>query len=171
MSDVPPAVPMTFRTVFLTVLIPVFAPLTVLLLAIWGASSWIANQESKIANLTREIADIQRVTSRDQAQETRIGNLELRLNWLDEEAKRNRTEGIQVNKEIRDNLERLKDAVTRLESTFPLRRRSDADGMFSFPTFTGACLRSLSCTASDIALDLFTRAGQGEHPNDQENHQ
>jgi len=167
---VPPAVPMTFRTVFLTVLIPVFAPLTVLLLAIWGASSWIANQEAKIATLTREISDIEKVTSRDASQEMRINNLEQRLNWLDEEAKRNRSEGIQVNKEIRDTLERLRDAVTRLESS-TFRKRSDIDRLFSPSTFAGSCLRSLSCSADDIALGYFTGTSEGEHPNDQEDHQ
>lgn len=156
MSD---SVTLSFRTVLLTILIPIFVPSSALLVALWQVSGWVTHVETRLA-------EVEKVTDRDRAQETRIGYLEQRLNWLDEEAKRNRSEGIQINRDIRDNLERLKDAVTRLESTYPLRRRSSFDGLYA-PAATTDCLYSPLC--SDVDTDA-PRADQSEHSGDQTGH-
>jgi hypothetical protein len=106
-----------------SIIIPVFAPLAAILAGIWYTATWTATQESKLLSLQSRILEIESVVKTDRTQDARIGQLEYRLNWMDEEKKNDRAERKQIDREIRESLERLNNVVIRLEASDPYKRR------------------------------------------------
>lgn len=111
------------KAILIRIIIPVFAPLAVILAGIWGTASWTVTQDNRISALNDRVTELETTIKNDRMQDSRISALELRLNWLDEEKKRERIESQQLNREIRDSLEKLNQAVTRLEANDPYKRR------------------------------------------------
>lgn len=121
-GEAPSARRLSARTVLLTIFIPVVAPLSVVLVAIWGAATWTNSQENKLVNLNSRVAILEAITHDDPLQNGRLDQLEYRLNWMDKEKNRDREETQRLNQEIRSSLERLNNAVIRLETLSTGRR-------------------------------------------------
>ena len=106
-----------------SIIIPVFAPLAAILAGIWFAATWTVTQENKLLGLHNRILEVESVIKTDRTQDARIGQLEYRLNWMDEEKKNDRAERKQIDRDIREALEKLSNVVIRLEASDPYKRR------------------------------------------------
>jgi anti-sigma-K factor RskA len=74
--------------------------------------------------LSARVTDIETIVKGDREQDDRIGKLEYRLGWMDDEKNRDRNERKQIDRDLLQSLERLNNAVTRLEAWItPIRRR------------------------------------------------
>lgn len=113
----------TIRSVFLTVLVPIFIPTLTLVAAIWYAAIWTSGQENKTGRIEDRVTVVEKKTDGATAHETRINQLEFRLNWMDEEKNRDRNERKQIDRDIRESLEKLNNAVARLDAWNPANRR------------------------------------------------
>lgn len=124
MDDPPAAPPRTsLRTIIFSQVLPVFAPAAMILGAIWAASGWTTGIENKAGRIEDRVTVIEKKTEGSTAHETRIGQLEFRLNWMDEEKNRDRNERRQIDRDIREALDRLNNVVIRLEANDPYKRR------------------------------------------------
>jgi hypothetical protein len=69
------------------------------------------------------MVDVEIANRSDHVQDSRLGQIEYRLNWLDEEKNRDRNERKQIDRDIREALDKLNSIVIRLENNDPYRRR------------------------------------------------
>lgn len=159
---------LTWRTIILTILVPIFVPLMAVLTGIWYTAAWTATQEIRFKGVQDRVSDIENREKGGAAHEARIGQIEFRLNWMDNEKNEYNKERRQVDREIRESLEKLKDEISRLNSWNPNRRRGSLlDELYLSPA------AGLSCpnTRSGRSIETnSTPSRQDEDTGDQKGH-
>jgi hypothetical protein len=154
--------------------LPIIAPLAMLLAGIWAGAVWSANQENKVSRIEERLAQIEARHAAEATIVGRVNQMEFRLNWMDEEKNRDRNERKQIDRDIRESLEKLNNAVTRLDAWNPSnRRRSGLHLDFD------ELLRSISPSTTSASARPHihpegttpaTTPGQGKDQGDQEDH-
>jgi hypothetical protein len=117
-NGLPPA-----RALTLSLLLSVLVPFLTIIGGVWAAANWAATQETKLLQLNSRMVDAEIANRSNHVQDSRLGQIEYRLNWLDEEKNRDRNERKQIDRDIREALDKLNSIVIRLENNDPYRRR------------------------------------------------
>jgi len=119
-----PALPPSNRPFSLSrFLLSIFVPAVAVLGGIWGAAIWTSSQENRVGRVEDRVTAVEKKTDGTASNEARVGQLEYRLNWMDEEKNRDRNERRQIDRDIREALDRLNSVVIRLEANEPYKRR------------------------------------------------
>jgi hypothetical protein len=109
------------RTVTSPLLLSVFVPVLTMIGGVWAAAIWTSTQENKLARLEDRLTTLEKYDGASHS--SRLSQVEYRLNWMDEEKNRDRNERKQIDRDIREALDKLNSIVIRLEINDPYRRR------------------------------------------------
>jgi HAMP domain-containing protein len=111
------------KSILLTQILAIFLPVLTIAGGIWAAAGWTTALDNKLSRVEDRLATLETKTSGATSMEARIGQLEYRLNWMDEEKNRDRNERRQIDRDIREALDRLNSVVIRLEANAPYKRQ------------------------------------------------